>query len=66
MTTAQFQDNDIYSTIVAASKAINTLVQREGKRKFPDCVHEIQLDLIGQTIAADVVPVMKRYIERAK
>ena len=59
------QEIDIYSLIVETSKSINTLIRREKKRKFPECVGQIQQDLMGKTIAADVIPVMQSYIAKA-
>ena len=57
---------DLYQLIVDTSQAINTLIIREKTRKFPKCIQQIQEDLIGKTIAADVVPVMREYIGRVK
>lgn len=59
------QEIDIYNLIVETSKSINTLIRREKRKKFPECVSQIQQDLMGKTIAADVIPVMHSYIAKA-
>ncbi len=60
--TFESQGVDLYQLIVDTSRAINTMIAREKTRRFPKCIQQIQEDLVGKTIAADVVPVMREYI----
>lgn len=55
---------DIYALIAGTSAVLKKAVRQEGKSKYPKCIAEVQSNLAGKTIYADIVEYMQKTISK--